>query len=115
MNDWYNDPPETPEPPVCPACKCSETDIREDGVTCSCDECGNLWTLPVETDYYPEMNNDSSVDIPHGCRECGEPTECVYCEKCADKVRCPHGNRYGDCGACDHAGDLAYDASRESA
>ena len=27
--------------------------------------------------------------------------------------RCPHGERLGDCTACDVAGDLAYDADRE--
>ena len=27
---------------------------------------------------------------------------------------CPHGNPWGICDACDHAGDLAYDAARES-
>ena len=38
MNDWYNDPPETPEPPEC----CGEMmEVDEDG-DCECMTCGKL-------------------------------------------------------------------------
>lgn len=48
------------------------------------------------------------------CRECGKPTECIYCSaEGAAKHPCPHGNPPGQCDHCDHAADLAFDAARE--
>jgi hypothetical protein len=29
-------------------------------------------------------------------------------------TKCPHGNEWHECGPCDHASDLAYDAAREN-
>lgn len=65
-------------------------------------------TSPYD-DYEPPPD-----ELPdNGCRTCGKPTDCIYCsDACAPN--CVHGNRPGDCGACDHAADLAYDAARES-
>jgi len=47
------------------------------------------------------------------CRTCGKPTDCVYCsDACCPP--CVHGNKPGNCDACDYLGDLAYDAMREN-
>ena len=50
------------------------------------------------------------------CQQCADslPEGSVYdlCESCEEKG-CPHGNTWGDCGACDYAADLAFDAARE--
>lgn len=47
------------------------------------------------------------------CYGCG--CECIpmYCTKCAEKQKCSHGNKLGECAACDIEGDLAFDANRE--
>ena len=52
-----------------------------------------------------------SDELP--CKHCGALSLYVYCGEC-DAV-CEHGFRIVDhiCGACDVAGDLAFDASRE--
>jgi len=49
------------------------------------------------------------------CRGCFEPSEYQYCQTCCDagKADCSHGNKPGECGACDHDADLAFTASRE--
>ena len=47
------------------------------------------------------------------CRGCGMPCSTVYCAKCAEKVKCVHGNRVGECHACDVEGDFAFDMRRE--
>lgn len=41
----------------------------------------------------------------------------AYCADAAAElakpIACPHGKPAGDCAACDHLGDLAFDAARE--
>ena len=100
MNDWYNDPPEEPELPLCPECDGDADYLRDEksGQVLKCGECAHQWTLPfpVEPDPPEEVVRDDD-NVPQ------------YAEG-----KCPHGNRWGDCGACDHASDLAYDAARES-
>ena len=99
MNDWWNDPPEEPEPPECPDCGEGFGDIvtLENGEFFKCDACGHVWPVPNEPDYEPE---DLFIlcfdDVPQPHPE-----------------HCPHGNEWGECSACDHEGDLAYDAARE--
>lgn len=48
------------------------------------------------------------------CRGCGEVCDTVYCSVCVTEGRadCAHGKRPGECGACDAAADMAYDAAR---
>lgn len=107
MNDYHLDPPDYPEPPDC----CGDMMDVDDSGVCICLTCGKR--IEPEPDP-PDPVGMEHADIPHGCRECGAPTECIYCEKCAETVKCPHGNRFGDCDHCDHLADLAYDAARES-
>jgi hypothetical protein len=106
MNDWWNDPPEEPEPPPCPEGGCDgfgevvtlyAADGSE-GDCFRCDVCGRTWPLPPEPDepepedFFDEKDFMRSFTVPE---------------------RCPHGREWGDCCDCDHAGDLAYDAARE--
>ncbi len=91
MNDYWNDPPEHPEPPEC----CGEwMEIDTDG-TCTCLACGET-IEPVDYQDGPEPCGDE--DVPEELAE-------------QDRV-CPHGKRE-NCDACDHLADLAYDAARE--
>ena len=94
MNDFWNDPPEYPDAPEC--CE-QEMDVEEDG-RCICSACGKI-VLPYD-DYEetPEPKFDELEQIDTECY----PTEC------------PHGNSWTDCGACDHASDIAYDTAREN-
>lgn len=105
----YLDPPDYPEPPDC----CDEyMDADESGLVYTCATCGkqiNVQPDPPE-DIFPEYEME-----PHGCAECGKPTDCIYCsEECAAKHPCPHGEPAGECDHCAHLADMAYDAMRES-
>jgi hypothetical protein len=92
MNDWRNDPPDYPEPPYC----CDDyMTVFPDGV-CVCDRCG-LRVAPA-----PEWE-------PCGELEPDELPDDFY----QGPEKCPHGNEWTDCDACDHLGDLAYDAAKE--
>ncbi len=52
-------------------------------------------------------------EYEHRCHGCGIISEYVYCAECASGMRCPHGEKIGECAACDHLADLAHDAARE--
>lgn len=60
MNDWYLDPPEEPEPPVCPKCKdFAEVDVLDDGTAvCTCEGCGHTWAIDLDpwSDYDPDLH-----------------------------------------------------------
>jgi len=120
MNDHHLDPPDDfPEPPPCPECR-GPSDVKTDTPThyvMRCEDCGHEWNEEHPTDP-PDclVEDDDLDDIADACRECGQPSGgCVYCStECAAKNPCPHGNTPGDCDACDHAADLAFDAARES-
>ena len=117
IGDWFLDPPESPEPPMCPE-GCGgyadeETMEQKDGkLHCTCDECGRKWAMDDPYDYPdPPAHLPDPKPEENTCRACGKPTDCIFCsDKCTPD--CPHGNRPGDCDACDHLGDLAYDAAR---
>jgi hypothetical protein len=102
MRDYWNDPPDEPEPPECPNCQDGFGDYLYDGENdkgepvqvFSCDECGYQWNYLIPPD--PDPLEDFDVEPPPA------------------PEKCPHGNGWGECSACDHAGDLAYDAAREA-
>ena len=90
MNDYWNDPPDHPEPPEC----CGDImDVPEDGA-CLCPKCGKR----IE----PQQDIEPISDVPE--EDFGNIPE---------PETCPHGNAFGDCDACDHAGDIAFDSARE--
>ena len=94
MQDYWNDPPDEPELPECCG-EVMEYDVLTD--TCKCSIC--------------ERKIESAPDI--------EPIDEPKLEELPDDFfsgppLCPHGKEWTDCGACDHASDLAYDAARES-
>lgn len=103
MNDYWNDPPESPDPPACPNDKPSSGcpgsgEYLYDGATghvFSCDTCGYQWVVPFSSDQEPPPP-DKDVIEPAPVPEF-----------------CPHGKAWGSCDACDHAADIAYDAQRE--
>ena len=93
MNDYWNDPPDYPESPEC--CE-EEMEVNDDG-DCKCLKCGAV--IEVQWDIEPPS----------------EPSELWPPENEAppESEKCPHGNDWGDCGACDHLSDIAYDSYRE--
>jgi hypothetical protein len=94
MNDFWNDPPEQPEPPEC----CDEImDVDKDGI-CHCQKCGN------RIEPQPEIE-------PPDIEGTADMIESVLMEDLAE--HCPHGNEWGSCDACDVASDIAYDTARE--
>lgn len=106
MNDWWNDPPEAPDPPECPECEDGFADPesyeeRDGKAFLTCDTCGHKWEVPILEDPGPEdfcsPDLDEDIDFfrPY-------------------PAKCPHGREWGECGDCDHASDLAYDAAREA-
>jgi len=101
MRDYYNDPPESPEPPACPAdppCPGAGEYLYDgkDGWVHSCDTCGYQWVIPYPVD--PEPEPEQPADEQQIDEQSPGP--------------CPHGNM-GECDACDHASDIAYDSERE--
>ena len=104
MNDYWNEPPETPEPPMC----CGDyMDVLEDGGTCVCSVCGKKIEPapdiePADTEPWPPKSVGGICLID--AEEYEEATGAEFC---------PHGRPWGECGACDHAGDIAYNAARE--
>lgn len=134
MNDCYNDPPEPEEDPIEIAFDTwweqegsamrpeQGEDLEEfaervtriawmDGAFKACElekECREQADALAEF----ERDQEPCMPIENTCRACGKPTDCLYCsEECAPD--CVHGNRPGDCDACDHLSDLAHDAARE--
>lgn len=95
MNDYWNDPPETPEPPEC----CGDyMDIDTKGA-CVCGKCGKR----IE----PDAGCEPELGLP------GEPWTEESDRLAPMGAKCPHGNPWFDCNACAAASDFAYDAARE--
>lgn len=106
MRDYWNDPPDYPEPPECPndkgpPCQGSGEYLYDGktGMVFSCDTCGYQWIIPFPVDPEPEPEMSSA--------------ELAELEAMRDEPRpCPHG-KLDQCDACDYLGDIAYDAQRE--
>jgi hypothetical protein len=110
-SDWYNDPPESPEPPDWYAM--IEEALEESNIPESVAEA--IRKILDDWCHQPDYPEDYTPPEPqeNTCRACGKPTGCIYCsQECCPP--CVHGNKPGDCDACDHLGDLAYDAWRET-
>ena len=91
MNDYWNDPPDYPEPPYC--CDDYMTEFP-DGI-CVCDCCGLRVSPAPEWDPGPAPDVELPDDFYHG------------------PPLCPHGREWTDCATCDHLGDITFDAARE--
>tara|TARA_Y100000310_G_scaffold231676_1_gene234261 strand:- start:86 stop:382 length:297 start_codon:yes stop_codon:yes gene_type:complete len=92
MRDYWNDPPETPEPPEC----CGEEMEIDDQGNCKCLKCGHT----IRQEVMEEQPEDLEPFPPEDWKP-------------AQPEKCPHGNDWGECGACDHASDIAFDTQRE--
>jgi hypothetical protein len=57
MNDYWNDPPEQPEPPEC----CDEIMDVDDKGACICSKCGKRIEPPAEVQESPD------VELPDDC------------------------------------------------
>lgn len=100
MNDFWNDPPEDPELPLCPECGSAQTDCVNDALSIICHDCGFKWIPEPDPQPTPEdyANGEEIEDF--------QPPEDNFCR---------HGNKPEDCDACFYESDLAYDAQREKA
>lgn len=104
MNDYWNNPPESPDPPSCPNDKPKCDGFGEylyngkTGMVFSCDTCGYQWVIPFPIE--PEPEPDILLEDIEGAIK-------------PESALCPHGNKPEDCDACYIASDLAYDAARE--
>lgn len=105
MNDYHLDPPEEPEIPEC----CDREMLVLAGTgNLVCSACGKKIIIDPDIEP-PDETPDEWV-----CESCGEKYPC-RCELPMNQTdHCPHGRDHGNCDACDHAGDLAYDEARES-
>ena len=66
MNDYWNDPPESPEPPECSECKMGFGDHIADvetGMLMECDNCRNRWIVKFPP-YYGITQED--IDFMKG-------------------------------------------------
>lgn len=93
MNDYWNDPPEEPEIPEC----CDLEMIVDNDGNCKCSVC----SATIEAQPEPALEIEPDEPWPPQ-DETEQETE-----------KCPHGENWGDCGACDHEGDRAFDTARE--
>lgn len=108
--DSYLDPPEQPEPPICPIRGCDgfgEYIKDEDkNMVFVCEECQHQWKEPIpdlDLGYDPEQERKDEEELIEMYKEMENQKE----------SKCPHGLSYAECNACFIAGDLAYDAARE--
>lgn len=119
MNDWWNDPPEDPEPIYCPkGCVDGEgSPVEAEGTRggLKCPKCGHEWDYPEDDPGPEDFPEDDHAPAP-GCRDCGVPSYgCVYCSACAAKRKCHHGVPLDrECNECNVESDRAYDEARGS-
>ena len=116
----YWDPPEEPELPECPLPNCdgwaNETfsvvengntlllSTKGDKIGLRCEDCGHLW---LAVNPWPDPDPEAYQDPPGLDELLGE-------EDVDNGPLCPHDNPWGDCAACDHMSDMAFDAAREA-
>lgn len=90
MNDYWNDPPDYPEPPEC----CDDVmEVLDDG-TCKCNKCGKVNRIDCDPEpIFEEADPESYLlDIDELCQTCGKssPRAIYCCAACSPK--CVHGN-----------------------
>lgn len=113
MNDYWNDPPEYPDPPECCG---EEMEIHDDG-TATCAKCGEtVEPFPDPEDEDIEMMMaEPEHDPSEYCEQCDNIAKYSrLCERCARSAKCAHGNPVGQCDHCDYLGDIAFDSAREA-
>jgi hypothetical protein len=100
MQDYWNDPPDDQEPPEW---YMTLEDVLEqqdppqtvaDAIRKAMEEWVQEYN--AQHDIEPLPDNEEPIDFEE-----------------LESDECPHGKKWGDCGACDHEGDLAFDAARE--
>jgi len=112
LNDSYLDPPEPEEGPECDECDDGFGEYSKDvekGHLYICDSCGAKIIMGFDDFYCPPEAMDKYF------KDADKEDEVKWTMKYScDATICPHGNTWGECGTCDHLGDMAYDAARES-
>ena len=96
MRDWWNDPPDQPEIPLCPHCEI-ELDVLPNG-DLVCSECGH------RIQYVPDYSEAEIEESQRRIEEVLGPEE-------VNKL-CRHG-RMDECPDCDYESDVAFDTERE--
>jgi len=100
MQDYWSDPPDDQEPPEWYMTLEDLLEQQEppqavaDAIRKAMEEWVNEYN--AQHDIEPPPTNEEPIDFE-------EP----------ETDECPHGKEWNDCGACDHASDLAFDAARE--
>ena len=95
MNDYHLDPPDHPDLPEC----CDEEMVDFPDQVCLCPNCGLRQDCAGDVD--PAWEDNVPADALEEILDYDDPEEC------------PHSKPWGDCDACDHLADLAFDAARE--
>lgn len=100
MKDYWNDPPDHPEPPEW----FMELEAAIEHPNCP----ANIATaVRCQLDDWCAASNGSDFDP-------GPEPVVELPDDFAGPEKCPHGREWTECDACDHLSDLAYDAARES-
>ena len=99
MNDRHLDPPDYPEPPEW---YMTIEDAADDPVV----------PAEVKTAIFAALENwcNSQNEYDQGPEPVIELPDDYHPD---EREHCTHGNKWGDCGTCDHLGDLEFDAARE--
>ena len=99
MYEYWNDPPDDDYeiPSTCPHCGSHDTVIVTLNNQFACENCNSIIECESRDEGYSEE------EIERSQARIGSITG----------DRCPHGNEWGECDACDFAGDIAYDTERE--
>jgi len=102
MNDHHLDPPDYPEPPEW---YCLIEQILDEHAIPTCASVAVRKAL----EEWAESHNQEQDQPEPNYSEPDWDNHYAIAPK-----SCPHGRPPHDCDACDHLGDLAYDAARES-
>ena len=104
FSDYPGDPPDDfLNEPLCPDCGIEA--VLSEGCY-RCPDCGQSVEAHVSD------REDGPWDDEPGPADPGE-ADPFAADVQTSEAACPHGNKAGDCPACDHAADLAFDAQRE--
>lgn len=120
MNDYHLDPPEEPDPPQwfmdIEDMILESQEIAEKAETRAAESIRSL-AQPCQMllEKVLEMEFSNLPDYDEGTVEMmlkGFPLDDEEPPESGEE-NCPHGSPWGECGHCDHLGDIAFDAARE--
>jgi hypothetical protein len=99
MNDYYNDPPECPDPPEWYCLLEIALEDAPESIATAIRSILDKWTDEYNAARdYEEYPSETVIDLP---------------DDFTGPELCPHGEEWTNCDPCDHASDIAYDSARE--